>query len=159
MGIPDHLLSNSENQTWNNRPGFKLWKKYIKACILPPCLFNLCAEYIMRNAGLEGAQAGIKITGRNINNLSNGNPLQYSCLENPMDGGAWCPWGCKELDTTERLHFFHSVTFIKRFFSSSLLSAIKAVSSAYLRLLIFLPTIDSSLCFIQPSISHDVLCT
>ena len=35
----------------------------------------------------------------------NGNPLQYSCLENPMDGGAWCPWGCKESDTTERLHF------------------------------------------------------
>ena len=35
----------------------------------------------------------------------NGNPLQYSCLENPMDWGAWCPWGCKELDTTEWLHF------------------------------------------------------
>ena len=35
----------------------------------------------------------------------NGNPLPYSCLENPMDGGAWCPWGHKELDTTERLHF------------------------------------------------------
>ena len=35
----------------------------------------------------------------------NGNPLQFSCLENPMDGGAWCPWGRKELDTTERLHF------------------------------------------------------
>ena len=35
----------------------------------------------------------------------NGNPLQYSCLENPVDGRAWCPWGCKELDTTERLHF------------------------------------------------------
>ena len=35
----------------------------------------------------------------------NGNPLQYSCLENPMDGGAWCPWGRKELGTTERLHF------------------------------------------------------
>ena len=34
----------------------------------------------------------------------NGNPLQYSCLENPMDGGAWCPRGCKELDMTERLH-------------------------------------------------------
>ena len=33
----------------------------------------------------------------------NGNPLQYSCLENPMDGGAWCPWGRKELDTTEQL--------------------------------------------------------
>ena len=35
----------------------------------------------------------------------NGNPLQYSCLENPTDGGAWCPWGCKESNTTERLHF------------------------------------------------------
>ena len=39
----------------------------------------------------------------------NGNPLQYSCLENPMDGGAWCPWGRKELDTTERLHFHFPV--------------------------------------------------
>ena len=37
----------------------------------------------------------------------NGNPLQYCCLENPMDGGAWCPWGHKELDTTERLHFYN----------------------------------------------------
>ena len=37
-----------------------------------------------------------------------GNPLQYSCLENPMDGGAWCPWGRKESDTTELLHcHFH----------------------------------------------------
>ena len=35
----------------------------------------------------------------------NGNPLQYSCLENPTDGGAWCPWGRKESDTTEQLHF------------------------------------------------------
>ena len=35
----------------------------------------------------------------------NGNPLQYSCLENPMDRGAWCPWGHKESDTTEQLHF------------------------------------------------------
>ena len=34
-----------------------------------------------------------------------GNPLQYFCLENPMDGGAWCPWDCKESDTTEQLHF------------------------------------------------------
>ena len=34
----------------------------------------------------------------------NGNPFQDSCLENPMDRGAWCPWGCKESDTTERLH-------------------------------------------------------
>ena len=35
----------------------------------------------------------------------NGNPLQYSCLENPKDGGAWCPWGHKESDMTERFHY------------------------------------------------------
>ena len=40
-----------------------------QGCVLSPCLFNLCAEYIMRNAGLEETQAGIKIAGRNINNL------------------------------------------------------------------------------------------
>ena len=49
--------------------GSKLGKKYIKAIILSPCLFNLYAEYIMRNAGLDETQAGIKIVGRNINNL------------------------------------------------------------------------------------------
>ena len=49
--------------------GSKLGKEYIKAYILSPCLFNSYAEYIMRNAGLEEAQAGIKIAGRNINNL------------------------------------------------------------------------------------------
>ena len=48
--------------------GFKLGKEYIKA-ILSPCLFNLYAEYIMKNAGLDEAQARIKITGRNINSL------------------------------------------------------------------------------------------
>ena len=48
--------------------GSKLGKEY-KGCILSPCLFNLYAEYIMRNAGLDEAQAGIKIAGRNINNL------------------------------------------------------------------------------------------
>ena len=44
-------------------------KGVCQGCILSPCLFNFYAEYIMRNAGLEDAQAGIKITGRNINNL------------------------------------------------------------------------------------------
>ena len=47
----------------------KLRKGYVKAIWLPPCLFNLYAEYIMWNAGLDEAQAGIKIAGRNINNL------------------------------------------------------------------------------------------
>ena len=52
--------------------GSKLGKEYtrnIQGCILSPCLFNLYAEYIIRNAGLEEAQSGIKIAGRNINNL------------------------------------------------------------------------------------------
>ena len=48
---------------------FQIGKRVHQGCILPPCLFNLYAEYIMRNPGLEEAQAGIKITWRNINNL------------------------------------------------------------------------------------------
>ena len=48
---------------------FKIGKVVCQGCILSPCLFNLHVEYIMRNAGLEEAQAGIKITGRNINNV------------------------------------------------------------------------------------------
>ena len=48
---------------------FQIGKGVRHGCILSPCLFNFCAEYIMRNAGLEEAQAGIKIAGRNINNL------------------------------------------------------------------------------------------
>ena len=48
---------------------FKARKRVHQGCILSPCLFNLHAEYIMRNAGLDEAQAGIKIAGRNINNL------------------------------------------------------------------------------------------
>ena len=49
--------------------GSKLGKEYKQGCILSPCLFNLYAEYIMRNAGLEETQARMKIAGRNINNL------------------------------------------------------------------------------------------
>ena len=48
---------------------FQIGKGVHQGCILPLCLFNLYAEYIMRNAGLDEAQVGIKITGRNINNL------------------------------------------------------------------------------------------
>ena len=51
------------------RTGAKLGKEYIKAVYCPPCLFNLYAEYVMRNAGLDEAKAGIKIAGRNINHL------------------------------------------------------------------------------------------
>ena len=49
--------------------GFQIGKSVCQGCIFLPCLFNLYAKYIMRNAGLEEAQAGIKIAGRNINNL------------------------------------------------------------------------------------------
>ena len=48
---------------------FQMGKGVCQGCMLSPCLFNLYAEYIMRNAGLDEAQAGIKIAGRNINNL------------------------------------------------------------------------------------------
>ena len=79
MGIPDHLTCPLRNlyagQEATVRTGhettdwFQIGKGVRQGCILPPCLFNLYAEYIMRNAGLEEAQAGIKIARRNINNL------------------------------------------------------------------------------------------
>ena len=79
MGIPDHrtcLLRNLyTGQEAAVRTGqgttdwFQIGKGVRRGCILSPCLFNLYAEYIMRNAGLEKPQAEIKIAGRNINNL------------------------------------------------------------------------------------------
>ena len=79
MGIPDHLTCLLRNlyagQEATVRTGhgttnwFQIEKGVCQGCILSPCLFNFFAEYIMRNTGLEEAQAGIKIAGRNINNL------------------------------------------------------------------------------------------
>ena len=76
MGILDHfncLLRNLNVATVIVRHGtvdwFQIGKGACHGCILSPCLFNLYAEYIMRNTGLEEAQAGIKIAGRNINKL------------------------------------------------------------------------------------------
>ena len=79
MGIPDHLMC----LLWNLYAGqeatvrtehgamdwFQIGKGVYQGCILSPCLFNLYAGYIMRNAGLEETQTGIKIDGKNINNL------------------------------------------------------------------------------------------
>ena len=79
MGIPDHLIcllrNLYEGQEATVRTGhgttdwFRIGKGVRQGCILSPCLFNFCAEYIMRNAGLEETQAAIKIARRNINNL------------------------------------------------------------------------------------------
>ena len=79
MGLPDHLTYLLRNlyagQEATVRTGhgttnwFQIGKGVCQGCILSPCLFNLHAEYIMQNSGLDESQAGIKITGRNINNL------------------------------------------------------------------------------------------
>ena len=78
MRIPDHLTCLLRNlhadqkatvRTGHRTDWFQIGKGVCQGCILSPYLFKLCAEYIMRNAGLDEAQAGIKIAGRNINNL------------------------------------------------------------------------------------------
>ena len=79
MGIPDHLtcllrnLYAGQEATVRTGHGTTVWfqirKEVRQACMMSPCLVNLYAEYIMRNAGLHEAQAGVKVAGRNINNL------------------------------------------------------------------------------------------
>ena len=82
MGIPDHLTCVLRKNLYAGQEApvktghgttdwFHIGKGVRQGCILSPCLFNLYAEYIMRNTGLDEAQAGIKIAGRNINNLRN----------------------------------------------------------------------------------------
>ena len=79
MGIPDHLTCLLRNlyagqeatvgMEHGTRDWFQIGKGVRQGCILSPCFFNLYAEYIMRNAGLEEVQARVKISGRNTNNL------------------------------------------------------------------------------------------
>ena len=87
MGIPDHLtcllrnLYSGQEARVRTRHGttdwFQIGKGVRQGCILSPCLFNLYAEYFMRNAGLDETQAGIKIAGRNINNLRFANDTTF----------------------------------------------------------------------------------
>ena len=93
MGILDHLTSLLRNTyagqevTVRTEHGTTYWfqigKGVCQGCILSPCLFNFYAEYIMRSAGLEEAQAGIKIAGRNVNNLryADGTTLMAESVE------------------------------------------------------------------------------
>ena len=78
MEIPDHLTCLLRNlyasqeatvRTGHGTTPFQIGKGVRQGCILSPCLFNLYAEHIIKNAGIDEAQAGIKIAGRNINNL------------------------------------------------------------------------------------------
>ena len=84
MGIPDHLTCLLRNlyagqeatvRTGHRTDWFQIGKGVHQSCILSPCLFNLYTEYIRRNAGLNEAQAGIKIAGRNINNFRYANDI------------------------------------------------------------------------------------
>ena len=98
MGIPEHLTRLLRNMyagqeaTVRTRHGtigwFQIWKGVCQGCILSPCLFNFYAEYIMRNAALEETQAGIKIAGRNINNLRYADDITLMAeieeLKNPL---------------------------------------------------------------------------
>ena len=98
MGIPDHLTCLLRNlyagqeeivRTGHGKTDWvQLGKGVRQGCILSPCLFNLYAEYITRNIGMEEAKAGIKIAGRNINNLrhADDNILMVENKE-PLDEG------------------------------------------------------------------------
>ena len=130
MGIPDHLtcllrnLYAGQGATVRTGHGTTDWlqigKGVPQGCILLPCLFNLYAEYIMRNAGLDEVQAGIKIARRNINNLRYAGRRQWHptpvLLPGKSHGGrslvGCSPWGRKESDTTEQLHFHFSLSCI-----------------------------------------------
>ena len=125
MGIPDHLTCLLRNlypgQEATVRTGhgttdwFQIGKGVRQGCILSPCLFNLYAEYIMRNSRLEEAQAGIKIAGRNINHLSYAGRRQWHLTSVLLPGKSYgqrslvgcCPWGRRETQLSDFTFTFH----------------------------------------------------
>ena len=102
MGIPDHLtcllrkLYAGQEETVRTGHGttdwFQIGKRVHQGCILSPCLFNLYAEYIMRNAGLEETQTGIKIAGRNINNLRDADDTTLMAEREEELKAPWWKW-------------------------------------------------------------------
>ena len=118
MAIPDYLTCLLRNlyagQEATVRTGHR--KRSTSRLYMSPCLFNFYAQYIMRNAGLEEAQAGIKIAGRNINNLRYADdPLEKEMAIHSSIPAWRIPWieepgslqstGRKESDTTEQIQF------------------------------------------------------
>ena len=102
MGIPDHLTCLLRNlyagqeavvRTGHGRTDwFQIGKGVRQSCMLSPCLFNLYAEYIMRNSGLDEAQAGIKIVGRNINNLRYADDTTVMAESEEELNASWWKW-------------------------------------------------------------------
>ena len=102
MGLPDHLtcllrnLSAGQEATVSTGHGttdwFQIGKGVCQGCILSPCLFNLYAEYIMRNTALDEAKAGIKIAGRNINNLTYADDTTSVAESEEEQRGSWWKW-------------------------------------------------------------------
>ena len=150
MGIPDHLTCLLRNlyagQEATVRTGhgttdwFQIGKGVCQGCILSPCLFNFYAEYITRNAGLEEAQAGNKIAGRNMNNLRYADDITLMA---------------ESEEELKSLFHFHqeAFSFLFTFCHKGSVICISEVID------ISPGNLDSSLCFLQPSVSHDVLCT
>ena len=108
MGKPDHLTGLLRNlyagQEATVRTGhgttdwFQIGKGARQGCILSPCLFNLYADYIMKNSGLEETQAGIKITGRNINNLRYADDTTLMAESEELKASWWkWKWRVKKL--------------------------------------------------------------
>ena len=103
MGIPDHLTCLLRNlyavqestvrTLYRKTDRFKIEKGVRQGCLQSSCSFNLCAEYIMRNAGLDELQAGIKIGGRNINNLRYADDITLMAESEEELRASWWGWG------------------------------------------------------------------
>ena len=121
--IPDHLTCVLKNlyaaqeatvRTLHETTGwFKTGKRIQQSCVMSPCIFNFYAEYIMRNAGLDESQAGIKTAQRNINNLTYGDDTtgrKQRGTKEPLDEGergAWKSW--LETQHLKKLRSWHLV--------------------------------------------------